>query len=179
MKAILFAVSCWLGIGFAFAYRADAPDAAHFRKLIRQLDSERFGEREAAAQELDRLDRAALPYLQQALDDKPSLEVRRRLETLVQTIRQRDPEYRRSLCDALIQQLDCYRNDQAGRAARELRSLGPLAVESLRAAMKDRDRSPAVRAASSSLLQEILRALDLPVQPTDELDLKKPCPPTK
>ncbi|MBL8799237.1 MAG: hypothetical protein JNM56_35450 [Planctomycetia bacterium] len=179
MKAILFAVSCWLGIGFAFAYRADAPDAAHFQKLIRQLDSGRFGEREAAAQELDRLDRAALPHLQQALDGRPSLEVRRRVEALMQLIRHRDPEYRRSLCDALIQQLDCYRNDQAGRAAHELRSLGPLAVDSLRLAAKDRDRSPAVRAASSKLLLEILRGLDLPVLPADEPDLQKPCPPTK
>src|SRR5262249_23115636 len=53
------------------------------KELLRQLDSEQFREREAAGKELENLGRLAEPALRQALESKPSLEVRRRLEELL------------------------------------------------------------------------------------------------
>jgi hypothetical protein len=179
MKAALLAILCWMSLGFVSAFQGETGAASRFQKLIQQLDSDRFTEREAAAKELDRLDQAALPHLNQALEGKPSLEVRRRLDALIVTIQQRDPVYRRDLCEALIQQLDCYRNDQAGRAARELRAFGPDALDHLRKAMLDRDRSPGVRTASRNLLHAIKRAHDLPILPEDETVLPKDCPPMR
>jgi hypothetical protein len=179
MKAVLLAVLCWMSLGFVSAFQGETADASQFQKLIQQLDSDGFTDREAAAKELDRLDQLALPHLNKALEGKPSLEVRRRLESLIATIQQRDPVYRRGLCEALIQQLDCYRNDQAGRAAQELRAFGPDALAQLREAMLDRDRSPAVRLASRNLLLAIKRAHDLPILPEDEAALPRGCPSMK
>lgn len=179
MKAMLLSVLCWMSLGFVSAIQVETPDASRFQKLIRQLDSDRFTEREAAAKELDRLDQAALPYLNKALEAKPALEVRRRLEALIATIRQRDPVYIRPVCEALISQLDCYRNDQAGRAAEELRAFGPPALDHLRAASQDRGLSPAVRAAAQSLILSIKHAHQLPILPEDETALPKDCPPAK
>lgn len=176
MKAVLFPVLCWMSLGFVFAFPVETPDADRFQQFIQQLDSDRFTEREAAARELDRLGQAALPYLNAALAGKPSLEVRRRLEALIGTIRQRDPAYLRDTCETLISQLDCFRNDQAGRAALELRAIGRPALEHLRAAAQDRGLSPTVRTSAQGLILSIKRAHELPILPEDEGTLPAGCP---
>jgi hypothetical protein len=51
--------------------------------LIRQLDSDQFEQREAAARRLKTCGRAAEDALRQALKDKPSLEQKKRIESLL------------------------------------------------------------------------------------------------
>jgi WD40 repeat protein len=60
-------------------------DPKHIQKLITDLDSSTFSVREAAAKELKKLGLEAEPALRQALIKNPSLEVRRRVETLLST----------------------------------------------------------------------------------------------
>jgi RNA polymerase sigma factor (sigma-70 family) len=61
---------------------AKPPDATRIERLIADLDEERFQVREQAARELEALAERAAPALRKALAGKPSLEVKRRLETL-------------------------------------------------------------------------------------------------
>ncbi|HLN33186.1 MAG TPA: sigma-70 family RNA polymerase sigma factor [Gemmataceae bacterium] len=59
------------------------PDASKIRQCIEDLDSKGFAVRQKASKELEALGDAALPALRETLDKNPSLEVRRRLETLL------------------------------------------------------------------------------------------------
>jgi WD40 repeat protein len=59
------------------------------KRLLADLDSGEFDEREKAAQELERLGEQAEALLRQALAGKPSAELRRRLEPMVQKLDQR------------------------------------------------------------------------------------------
>jgi hypothetical protein len=62
-------------------------DTRRIEVLIKDLDSKRFPVRQNARQGLRELGRVAQPALQQALNEKPTLEVRRQLEELLQRIR--------------------------------------------------------------------------------------------
>jgi hypothetical protein len=55
------------------------------RKLIKDLDDDRFEVRESASRELEKLGAGIQPAVRQALEGRPTPEVRRRLEALVQT----------------------------------------------------------------------------------------------
>jgi hypothetical protein len=57
-------------------------DAKQVRKLIDDLDSAQFAVRDAATKKLASFGEQAEPALRQALQGKPSLEVRKRLEAL-------------------------------------------------------------------------------------------------
>ncbi|HTU89248.1 MAG TPA: sigma-70 family RNA polymerase sigma factor [Gemmataceae bacterium] len=59
-----------------------SPDAERVQRLLVQLDSEEFAQRERATAELRKLGWAAEPALRKALADKPSLEARKRIQTL-------------------------------------------------------------------------------------------------
>jgi len=59
-------------------------DPKHLERLITCLDSPRFAERQQATQELVELDALALLALRQCLRDKPPLEVRRRVEKILE-----------------------------------------------------------------------------------------------
>ncbi len=61
-------------------------DRAFFEKQIRLLDSDSFEDRELAQDELTRRGPLALPFLRTALNGQPSLELRRRAETLIRKI---------------------------------------------------------------------------------------------
>lgn len=65
---------------------AGAVDAKQLARLIADLGSSGFRERERAQDELERLDDKAEPTLRRALAQAPSLEVRRRLEKLLQRL---------------------------------------------------------------------------------------------
>jgi hypothetical protein len=62
---------------------AAAVDPGRVKQLIAELDSDRFVVRVAATKELAALGEQAEPALQQALESKPSLELRKRLEALL------------------------------------------------------------------------------------------------
>lgn len=59
------------------------PDAERLKRLLAQLDSEEFAQRERATEELRKLGWAAEPALRKALADNPSLEARKRIQTLL------------------------------------------------------------------------------------------------
>jgi WD40 repeat protein len=59
-------------------------DAQRVISLIADLDSPQFSVREKAAQELEELGELAIPACRKALEGKPSLDLRRRLEMLVE-----------------------------------------------------------------------------------------------
>jgi predicted NACHT family NTPase len=75
------------------------PDQGRIPKLIADLDSEKFATREQATEELVRLGGAAEPALQKALENKPSLEVTRRIEEILEKVKRPDSssEWWRSL----------------------------------------------------------------------------------
>jgi hypothetical protein len=62
---------------------AAAVDAKRLAKLLGDLDADQFSVREAAAGELTQMGEAAEPALRRALAGKPSLAVRRRVETIL------------------------------------------------------------------------------------------------
>jgi RNA polymerase sigma factor (sigma-70 family) len=63
-----------------------APDPRQLARLIADLDAQQFTTREKAARELKSLGRLARPALKQALAGQLSLEVRRRVEVLLQQL---------------------------------------------------------------------------------------------
>ncbi|HEV3204810.1 MAG TPA: hypothetical protein VGY77_10520, partial [Gemmataceae bacterium] len=63
-----------------------AEDFKNAAQLIRELDSDIFTVREAASEDLKKMGRALAPELREALATKPSLDVRRRLETILAAI---------------------------------------------------------------------------------------------
>jgi hypothetical protein len=62
------------------------PDAERLKRLLAQLDSEEFAQRERATEELRKLGWAAEPALRKALADKPSPEARKRIQTLLDSV---------------------------------------------------------------------------------------------
>ncbi|MBI3409579.1 MAG: WD40 repeat domain-containing protein [Planctomycetes bacterium] len=66
-------------------------------KLVTQLDSPRFAERDQAKADLEKLAPAAEPLLRQALRKSPTLEVQRRLEKILERIDAGTPEILRGI----------------------------------------------------------------------------------
>jgi hypothetical protein len=66
-----------------------AADARRIEALIAQLDSPEFVERQQATEELEYLGKLAQPHLEKARASKPPLEVRRRIEQLLQALQPR------------------------------------------------------------------------------------------
>jgi WD40 repeat protein len=76
-------VVCWLGL--AAVVPAAGPDEAEVARLIRQLGSDEFAQREAAQTRLEELGEAVLPQLRKGVDDADP-EIRRRVRRLVEQI---------------------------------------------------------------------------------------------
>ena len=66
---------------------AKAADPQRLRRLLTNLDSEQFAAREKAQAELEKLGNLAEAALRQTLANKPTLEVRRRVEALLERLR--------------------------------------------------------------------------------------------
>ncbi len=67
------------------------PDSKRIAQLLEELDNDRFIVREAATIKLEKLGRVALPALNQMLQGEPSLEARRRGESIRERIEQQLP----------------------------------------------------------------------------------------
>jgi RNA polymerase sigma factor (sigma-70 family) len=65
-------------------------DPQRLDKLLRDLDDDTFAVREAASQELEKLGEQAVPALRKALASQPSVEVRRRVELLLDKVEKAD-----------------------------------------------------------------------------------------
>jgi len=63
------------------------PDPQRLKQLVKDLDANEFGVRNQAAAELEKLGQLAATALRQALDEKPPLEMRRRIEQLLDKLR--------------------------------------------------------------------------------------------
>jgi hypothetical protein len=61
-------------------------------ELISALDSDRFSDRDQAMRELEKLRELAEPALLRTLDGRPSAEVRRRVQSLLDKLAERSPE---------------------------------------------------------------------------------------
>jgi hypothetical protein len=59
------------------------PDAGHLARLIKDLDSNRYGDRQKATQEIESFGELAEPLLIKTLANRPSLEVSRRIERIL------------------------------------------------------------------------------------------------
>jgi dipeptidyl aminopeptidase/acylaminoacyl peptidase len=80
--------------------REPGADDKEIRKLIADLDSEKFATREKAMKDLEQLGKAAEPALRAALAGSPSVEVKRRLEQLLKPFDERaalTPEQQRDV----------------------------------------------------------------------------------
>jgi RNA polymerase sigma factor (sigma-70 family) len=77
---------------------ATAVDSEHIRRLVADLDSDRFSVRAASAKELEQLGGQAAPALREVLAGTPSTEVRKQVESLLAGVRLvRSPEVLRRL----------------------------------------------------------------------------------
>ncbi len=61
-------------------------DVARLARLIADLDSDQFETRRRASQALEHLNESAIPALRKALAARPSAEVRRRLEEILERL---------------------------------------------------------------------------------------------
>ncbi|HEY7424102.1 MAG TPA: hypothetical protein VH682_07690, partial [Gemmataceae bacterium] len=123
-------------------HAAKAPSAEELRRLLAELDDPRFARREAAAKRLAELAELADSALHEALQGKPTLEVRRRIESLLAAPRRPPtPEERRHL-----------------RAVRVLESIGTVearqVLETLAKGAADARRTKAAKDALRRLTRQ-------------------------
>jgi hypothetical protein len=76
---------------------ATPADAAKIARLIEDLDSNAFAKRQKAATELEKIGPPAEPALRKALESKPALELRRRVESILERMLSLRLQSRRSL----------------------------------------------------------------------------------
>jgi hypothetical protein len=112
------------------------PDAKVVARLIADLHSEEFRKREKATEELSKLGDAAAPALRQALESKPSLEMRRRLQQLFDQSRDWSAERLRE--HRAIQALEHIGTRQAKEVLKNLAAGAPdsLCTEEANAALQ-------------------------------------------
>jgi WD40 repeat protein len=108
--------------------RVPAVSAAKLAALLRDLDSDTFAVRERARQELAQLGKFAEPSLRKALQEKPSLDVRRRMEELLERLDDPTsvPEHLRAL--RAVEVLEMIGTPEARRVLRDLAGGAPEAL---------------------------------------------------
>jgi len=119
-------------------------DAKEVQRLIADLDSEQFAVRAAAGKKLAALGELAEPALSQALEGKPSLEVRKRLEAL--------------RANAVLAGRGLVRSAEVLRTLRAMRALEAIGTSEARKVLQTlADGDPAAR--STRQAREALRRL--------------------
>ncbi|MHB1423976.1 MAG: sigma-70 family RNA polymerase sigma factor [Gemmataceae bacterium] len=82
------------------------PDPKYLSRLLADLDDAQFSVREKASLELEKLAELAAPTLQETLKTRPSLELRRRVERLLDKLDEQSAEQRRGIRSVeLLEQL--------------------------------------------------------------------------
>jgi hypothetical protein len=76
-----------LGLLTKHLRRARPADAHRLRRLLTDLESDQFSVREKAQEEVQKLGDLAEPVLKQTLENKPTLEMRRRVQALLERLR--------------------------------------------------------------------------------------------
>jgi WD40 repeat protein len=99
-------------------------DMAQIDRLVADLSSGRFAERERARAALEKLGELAEPALRQALDRNPPLEIRRRLGPLLERLTKPSPERLREL--RALEALGHSDTPEARRLLEELAAGAPL-----------------------------------------------------
>jgi hypothetical protein len=93
------------------------PDLKRIRQLIKELDSDAFTERQKAVAELEKCADASASLLRQTIEDKPSLEIRRRLQQILDGL-ERVPETLRAV--RAVEVLELIATPEAVRSIDEL-----------------------------------------------------------
>jgi WD40 repeat protein len=102
---------------------APLADAAKMAEWIAELDSEDFARREQATHQLDELAEQAGPALQKALREQAPLEARRRIERLLEKLRQPPPQRLRLL--RAVEVLEQLRTEEARQLLQRLAEGAP------------------------------------------------------
>jgi hypothetical protein len=126
--AVAYAASCALAasptdtVSFLMSRLAVvvAPDPQRTAHLIADLDSDRFDVRSQAARELERLGEGVVPALRQALDGKPSAELRLRAKQLLDELASPNPDGERLRSLRAIEVLEAIDNSEAQSALARL-----------------------------------------------------------
>lgn len=143
-----------LRAALALALLASAPDPARIEKLVAQLGSERWADREAAADELLRVGQPAVPALERALKSADR-EARHRARLLLDRLRWQPPE---GISETLRAAMEHYtvlpEPQRSALLARVASETGDDAAIFLRQALRH-DRSDAVRAEALSHLTRL------------------------
>jgi len=95
-----------------------AADAKRVARLLTDLDSEEFSARDEAARELEKIGEMTLPALRKVLAGKASLEMRRRVEQLVDKLEPLDGERLRAI--RAVETLEHIRSPEARKALQKL-----------------------------------------------------------
>jgi hypothetical protein len=114
-------------------------DAKRIERLIADLDDERFQVREQAAKELQALAEYAMPLMRKALAGKPSLEVRRRLEALLDRLDGTSPSTETVRQIRALEALESIGNREAQRLLDKL-AAGPPEIRLTQEAKTAADR---------------------------------------
>ena len=104
-------------------------NTSQIRRLIAQLDDKAYAQRVSATRELGRLERAGVPLLRETLGKQPPLEVKRRVQALLEEADQpaRSPERLRAL--RAVQVLEWAATPEAERVLRMLADGAPKALQ--------------------------------------------------
>jgi RNA polymerase sigma factor (sigma-70 family) len=103
-------------------------DRARIARLIRDLDSNQFADRQQATDELEKLGELAAPALRQALTGQPSLEVRQRIERLLEKEASQDPSPERLRSGRAVEVLEAIGTTAARQVLGDLAKGAPEAV---------------------------------------------------
>jgi WD40 repeat protein len=116
-------------------------DEKRVRELLARLDADSFAEREEASRQLLALGDQFLPMLRQALEDHPTLEMRKRLESILETLGRGPSREQLRLLRALAV-LEWSDSAESGEHLRRLAEGTPQAAltKAARAAWKRRQR---------------------------------------
>jgi dipeptidyl aminopeptidase/acylaminoacyl peptidase len=124
---------------------APPADARRLATLIADLDSDQFAVRQNASQELEKLGNAAVPALRQKLTDMPALEMRQRLEKLLEKLDGPVPSVAQLRVIRAVQVLECIGDRDARKLLDKLAQGSPAArlTEAAKAALERLSKRPA------------------------------------